>query len=811
MAQSIGEHDPRPYGLDGAVEFPPHKVSDELEKLNERLDLFDPEFSAVVYDYGDVAAASAAAPAPAFPLIRSLTPGWDNEPRREGKGLVLHGATPAAYQAWLENLVAAAAKNPFHGERMICVNAWNEWAEGAFLEPDLHFGGAFLNATGRAICGTARAERPILVMVGHDAHPHGAQLLLLDLARRYAQGWGFDVRVLLLGAGRLVQDYEQVADVTLTNDKAAIAGFVSRMAQAGAREAIVNTSAAARLVPQLQAAGIRATLLVHEMPKLLAAYNLQIQAKLGAQAADDIVFASAAGRDAFCEALGIALPGATILPQGNYQKIGFDAAARAATRERFGVGADAFLVVGIGFADLRKGFDLFVQIAAKTIAAGGKAHFLWAGEIQPTLKTYLSAEIAAAEATGKFHLTGFSKEVQNLVSAADVFALTSREDPYPTVALEALAAGVKLVAFEGAGGIADLLRAVDGGAVAAAFDPDDFRTKILALLDHTELDRERPRLIALAAEKFNQERYAKDLILTARPVQKTVAACVLTYNHAGFIRERLDSVFAQTYPIAECLVLDDASADETVELAGIAAGAAKRMISVHVNETNGGSVQAQWLRAAKAAESAFIWLAEGDDGAAPECLASLVAAMEADPAIVMGFCESRAIDAGGKILSTEYRAEISPPLPAGIYDGAKFAATWLGCANQIFSVSAVLWRRAALVAALEGLGPELATWRLAGDWRVYLETLTRPDAKIAVIDAALNRHRRHAGSVTGTTAPDVHIAEIARMQAIAAKRLKFSPAIRARQAAALEAVKARLSRAAPPGGKKTVIASTLPV
>jgi glycosyltransferase involved in cell wall biosynthesis len=808
MAQSIGDHDPTPYGLDGAVEFPPHKISDELERLNDNLDLFDPEFSAAVYDYEDVAAASLAAPLPAFPLIKALTPGWDNEPRREGKGLVLHGATPQRYQAWLENLIAAAEKNPFHGERLICVNAWNEWAEGAFLEPDLHFGGAFLNTTGRAICGAARAEKPILILVGHDAHAHGAQLLLLDLARRYAQSWGFDVRILLLGAGRLVQEYEKIADVTLTNDKAGIANFITRMASAGAGQAIVNTCAAARLVPQLQAAGIRTTLLVHEMPNLLAEYNLQIQAKLGAQAADDIVFASLAGRDAFCAALGITLPRATILPQGNYQNIGFDAQARGAARAAYGIGADEFLVLGIGFADLRKGFDLFVQIAAKTIAAGGKTHFLWAGEIQSTLKTYLSAEIEALRATGKFHLIGFSKEIQALVSAADVLALTSREDPYPTAALEALAAGAPVIAFEGSGGIPALLRKMDGGAVAAAHDADDFRVKLMALLDRDKLAAARQNLIALAAAAFDQSHYAAQLILTVRPAQTTIAACVLAYNHAPFIRERLASVFAQTAPIAEILVLDDASTDETVERAGLAAGEAGRAIAIHVNARNGGSVLAQWLRAARQATSEFIWLAEGDDAAAPGFLATLEAALAAEPQIVMAFSESRAVDAAGKLLSTGYSAEIAPPLPAGTYDGAEFAATWLAAANQIFSASAILWRRAALLAALEHLGPELPTWRLAGDWRVYLEILTQPGAKIAVIEAALNRHRRHAGSVTGTTQPEVHIAEIARMQAIAAKRLKLPPASRARQQEYLERVKSRLTAGQPKAVKMRRVAST---
>jgi len=58
---------------------------------------------------------------------------------------VFHG------KAWLGALVEKAMRQPFFGEPIVCVNAWNEWCEGAYLEPDLHFGSAYLNATARAV------------------------------------------------------------------------------------------------------------------------------------------------------------------------------------------------------------------------------------------------------------------------------------------------------------------------------------------------------------------------------------------------------------------------------------------------------------------------------------------------------------------------------------------------------------------------------------------------------------------------------------------------------------------------------------
>jgi hypothetical protein len=151
MAQTFDDLDPRPPGFDGAVEFPPHKLTRGLPQIYDRLEIFDDSFEAAVFAYDDVAAASLAEPAPPFPLIRTALPSWDNDARRQGKGLTLVGATPRKYERWLSALIAEA--RPFFGERIVCVNAWNEWSEGAYLEPDVHFGWAYLNATAQAIFG----------------------------------------------------------------------------------------------------------------------------------------------------------------------------------------------------------------------------------------------------------------------------------------------------------------------------------------------------------------------------------------------------------------------------------------------------------------------------------------------------------------------------------------------------------------------------------------------------------------------------------------------------------------------------------
>jgi lipopolysaccharide biosynthesis protein len=82
-------------------------------------------------------------------------PGWDNTARRGTTANIFVNGSPQAYEVWLRGIVDATKRDLPAGERFLFVNAWNEWAEGAHLEPDLKFGRAYLEATRRALTGTS--------------------------------------------------------------------------------------------------------------------------------------------------------------------------------------------------------------------------------------------------------------------------------------------------------------------------------------------------------------------------------------------------------------------------------------------------------------------------------------------------------------------------------------------------------------------------------------------------------------------------------------------------------------------------------
>jgi lipopolysaccharide biosynthesis protein len=158
MVQSFGSWDPIEYGFDAAVEFPPHPHNLGLDPSSGRraapaqhsatTAVWAPEMEDVIGGY-------LARPAPEFPWFRTVMPDWDNTPRRGHRGIVYHGATPELFQAWLESVLRFTYLFRPPGERLVFINAWNEWAEGAYLEPDASNGDANLRSVRNALDATA--------------------------------------------------------------------------------------------------------------------------------------------------------------------------------------------------------------------------------------------------------------------------------------------------------------------------------------------------------------------------------------------------------------------------------------------------------------------------------------------------------------------------------------------------------------------------------------------------------------------------------------------------------------------------------
>jgi hypothetical protein len=137
-------------GFDALIEFPPHGLTPP--RIESQLSWLNRQHRGAVFDYAATAEEAIArlkrlGSGRAYDVLPGVMPGWDNEARRPGAGNIFHGATPEAYARWLVAACEAASRTLPADRRFVFVNAWNEWAEGAYLEPDRKWGRAFLEAT----------------------------------------------------------------------------------------------------------------------------------------------------------------------------------------------------------------------------------------------------------------------------------------------------------------------------------------------------------------------------------------------------------------------------------------------------------------------------------------------------------------------------------------------------------------------------------------------------------------------------------------------------------------------------------------
>jgi lipopolysaccharide biosynthesis protein len=160
--ESIGERiSPLTSGFDAAVEFAPDwhvkgapTNQNLFTKLVRRLGLKSFR-SYNTFDYPTLIRNMLDKPSPEYRQFRCVTPSWDKTARRQKLADLWTGSSPERYESWLREVVKQTRNRLPADEQFIFVNAWNEWAEGCHLEPDQKYGRAYLEATKRAITGSA--------------------------------------------------------------------------------------------------------------------------------------------------------------------------------------------------------------------------------------------------------------------------------------------------------------------------------------------------------------------------------------------------------------------------------------------------------------------------------------------------------------------------------------------------------------------------------------------------------------------------------------------------------------------------------
>lgn len=264
----------------------------------------------------------------------------------------------------------------------------------------------------------------------------------------------------------------------------------------------------------------------------------------------------------------------------------------------------------------------------------------------------------------------------------------------------------------------------------------------------------------------------------SKPIRK-VSAVVPNYNYAKYLKERVESIISQTYPIYELIILDDASSDNSVEvIEKIVKDLKIRRPDLKVrfvpNEKNSGSVFKQWEKAFDESAGDFVWICEADDSCSKYFLNSVMRAFK-DEEVVLSYAESRAIDDRDEELMSNLRPWVDE-FKTGhwnknyINDGKGELKEFLCCNNTIPNASGVVFRK--INAPIKNYLREAQKFSLVGDWRFYAKYLL--NGKIAYSAESLNYRRMQDSGVTSKTDKYKQYLEIVEVQNSIEKDIKIS-------------------------------------
>lgn len=157
--QGIDFEYPKTLGFDKSLSFVPNSLvkllgTKSLPQYPFKDKQLDNNFTGVVYDYRKIAL-EAGRTTWGVENYQTVMPSWDNDARKNGSSIVFQNANPDIYAKWLRDVLDLAKPGP-ESEILVFLNAWNEWAEGAYLEPDKMYGHAYLNRTSEILAEYSR-------------------------------------------------------------------------------------------------------------------------------------------------------------------------------------------------------------------------------------------------------------------------------------------------------------------------------------------------------------------------------------------------------------------------------------------------------------------------------------------------------------------------------------------------------------------------------------------------------------------------------------------------------------------------------
>lgn len=217
----------------------------------------------------------------------------------------------------------------------------------------------------------------------------------------------------------------------------------------------------------------------------------------------------------------------------------------------------------------------------------------------------------------------------------------------------------------------------------------------------------------------------------------TVSVIVPNYNHALYLRQRIESILAQTYQDFELILLDDCSTDGSCDILDSYRNDphVSRLI---YNETNSGRAFHQWKKGIELAQGEWIWIAESDDYAEPTFLERMVEEVAKVPRCCLAYAATWWVDEkGDRLWEAKYSNKVN------VYHGQDFIRKKLAVCNSIANVSECIFRRDCYRPSESYRYEHM---RLCGDWLFYV--LLAEQGRVVEVKEPLSYYRQHGSNIS---------------------------------------------------------------
>ncbi|PGZ93592.1 glycosyl transferase [Bacillus pseudomycoides] len=606
-----------------------------------------------------------------------------------------------------------------------------------------------------------------IIYVSHDANFQGAQLLSLNIVRALKENFKYDVAIICLEEGILLSEFQKYGSVYCLHGRdetSQLDELIKTLIYKGYDTAICSTVITGDIVELMAMNGIKVVSMVHELPWVIKHLSVEHRAHKIAQFSHKIVFPSQYVQEEFHSITPLDNNKCIILPQGLFNHNPYKnniLQAREQLRKKLNLPLESKIVLCVGFAEYRKGVDLFAQVASLVRTADSNIYFIWIGSKDVTFVDKIPDEhkvnVIFINPTDKIGLYN---------AGADLFLLTSREDPFPSAVLEAMDVRLPVIGFKDAGGFRDIVTDRTGELVDF-LDVKQMSQKVLELMK----DEDRRLQKGIESQKVIEENldfisYIYELLALLDHKYSKVSVIVPNYNYGRYLIERIESIVNQTYPIYELIFLDDCSSDGSVEIFKnflVKDNRKHFKIKTLINTANSGSVYRQWIKGISLADGDYIWIAEADDLCSQIFLEKAMKGFYKNKDVVLSYVQSKLIDEHGNVLAPDclgFNNDISTEkwkIPY-IRNGIDEIKDSLVVKNTIPNVSAVVFKKID-IREIQG---KLEQYKVAGDWFFYTYILQK--GMICFQPESLNYYRRHMNSIVATEDKHLHFNEVVDIQ-----------------------------------------------